>query len=64
MSDIVCPHCKGSIYDEDALMCHFCGQSLNRASGGLLGGMRGAGMKWVWITIAVIVVVATIISMF
>ena len=52
MFEISCPHCKNLIYDEDALLCHFCGHSLGRSSGGFLGAMRGAGMKWVLITVA------------
>lgn len=61
MPDIVCPHCKQTIYDEDALLCHFCGNSLSRSSGGFLGMMRGAGMKWIWITVAVLIVLSFIL---
>lgn len=64
MSEIICPHCKNPVYDEEALLCHFCGESLNRHSSGLLGAMRGAGMKWVLITLAVIMAVALIATMF
>jgi len=63
MSEIICPHCKNPIYDEDALSCHFCGNSLNRASsGGVFGKMRGAGMKWVWVMVALIVLAALMLS--
>jgi hypothetical protein len=64
MSEVICPHCKNPIYDADALLCHFCGNSLNRASsGGLIGRMRVGGMKWVWITAAVLVLLALALSM-
>ena len=64
MSEIICPHCKNPIYDEDALLCHFCGNSLNRTSGGVIGGMRSGGMKWVLITVAVIVAAVMVVSLF
>jgi len=64
MPDIICPHCKNLTYDEDALLCHFCGNSLNRGSGGIMGRMRGAGMKWVWITVAILISIAFLVSMF
>ncbi len=37
---IYCPHCKKPIYDPDALLCHFCGESLDRPSRGVLGRMK------------------------
>jgi hypothetical protein len=61
MSEVICPYCKNPIYDENALLCHFCGNSLSRASGGALGAMRGAGMKWIWITVAVLIVLSFIL---
>ncbi len=61
MPDITCPHCKNPVYDEDALSCHFCGNLLNRGSGGALGAMRVAGMRWVWITIAILIVASFIL---
>ncbi|MBF0619808.1 MAG: hypothetical protein HQL19_06535 [Candidatus Omnitrophica bacterium] len=64
MSEIICPQCKNPIYDEEALSCHFCGHSLNQRSSGLLGKMRGAGMKWVLITIGIIMAVVMIATMF
>ncbi len=64
MSEVICPHCKNNIYDEDALLCHFCGNSLSRASsGGVFGVMRGAGMKWAWITVGLLILAAFILSM-
>lgn len=30
MGEYICPHCKKPINDEDALLCLFCGKSLNR----------------------------------
>ena len=33
MSEYVCSHCKKPIYDEEALFCLYCGESLNRNIG-------------------------------
>ncbi len=32
MDDRICPHCKKPIYDEDALLCLYCGKSLSGAN--------------------------------
>ena len=65
MPDVTCPHCKNVIDDEDALRCHFCGESLGLGtSTGLIGAMRGAGMKWVMATIAIAILLALALTMF
>jgi len=33
MTEYACPHCKKPIYDDDALLCLYCGESLNRGIG-------------------------------
>ncbi len=30
--DYSCPSCQQPIYDEEALLCHFCGENLRRPS--------------------------------
>ncbi len=60
---LTCPHCKNPIYDEEALLCHFCGGSLGRGSDGAIGRMRGAGNKWIWVTVAVLLVIAALITL-
>jgi len=37
MTEYICPHCKNPIYDEDALLCLYCGESLERNVGFLSG---------------------------
>ena len=65
MTEIICPHCKNPIYDDDALLCHFCGSTLNRkSSGGVMGKMRSGGIKWIFITLALIVLAAFLLTMF
>ena len=44
MGEYICPHCRNPVYDDEALLCHFCGESLRRGSGGVLGRLKyGAG---------------------
>lgn len=45
MSEYKCPHCGMVISDEDALLCHFCGESLERAGEGFLGRVRYSNQK-------------------
>ncbi len=33
MGEYICPYCKNPIYDDDALLCLYCGESLGRKSG-------------------------------
>lgn len=62
MSEWFCPHCGMSIYDDEAILCHNCGNSLEKRSGGLMGFMRS---PWVMgIVIAVIVLSFVLISVF
>ncbi len=39
MSEYICPHCKKPVYDDDALLCLYCGESLNRGAG-FMGKLR------------------------
>ena len=57
MTEYICPHCKKPIYDEDALLCLYCGGSLNR-SVGTLGKAKHPSIKIILIAVAVIVVLA------
>jgi hypothetical protein len=34
MAVIICPHCKNPVHDDDALLCLYCGESLNRGRRG------------------------------
>jgi len=33
MAEYICPHCKKPIYDDEALRCLYCGDSLNKGIG-------------------------------
>jgi len=54
MGEYSCPQCHKPIYDDDALLCHFCGGSLNRASKDVIGKMRYGNMA-AWVLVVVIV---------
>ena len=61
---IICPHCGKEIYDPDALLCLFCGESLHRSSSGILGMMYGADRKAGWKTIWTVGIVLLIAAAF
>ncbi len=63
MYECVCPRCKNTIYDEDALLCHFCGESLGRPSGGGLGMMRSMPWKWVFVIVAVFIILSFLLTL-
>ncbi|HOW35258.1 MAG TPA: hypothetical protein PL155_02430 [Candidatus Omnitrophota bacterium] len=56
MAEYKCPACGNYISDDDALLCHFCGESLERAGNGFLSRIRYANRKVVWFFIVFIVV--------
>lgn len=56
MSQYICPSCKNIAEDDEALLCHFCGESLNRASHDVLGKMRSSGFKWILVTVILVLV--------
>jgi hypothetical protein len=44
MAEYICPHCGRPVYDDDALRCLYCGESLNRKAG-FLGGIKYASPR-------------------
>jgi hypothetical protein len=30
-AEYICPHCRKPVYDDDALLCLYCGESLRRS---------------------------------
>jgi len=55
--EFICPHCKKPVYDDDALLCLYCGENLNR-SVGFMGSIKYPTPK----IIIVILVVAVVVS--
>ncbi len=58
MGEYICPHCKRPIYDDDALLCHFCGESLERAGKGFLGRVRYSNNRAVWFFVLFLVLIS------
>jgi hypothetical protein len=62
MSEYICPHCKQLINDDQALLCLYCGQSLNRTIG-FMGKLRYPVQKKVIVVIVALVLVSFLILM-
>ncbi len=59
MVEHTCPHCKKPIYDDDALRCPYCGESLNRGIG-FMGKIKYPTPRII-VVIAVIIVLLSFI---
>ncbi|MEW6009331.1 MAG: zinc ribbon domain-containing protein [Candidatus Omnitrophota bacterium] len=59
MAEYICPHCKKPIYDDDALLCLYCGESLRRNIG-FMGKIKYPSPKII-VTIIVLLVLLTFI---
>ena len=62
MLEYICPHCKKPIDDAEALLCLYCGQSLNRPIG-FMGKLKYLKPKIIIVIIVVLVLVSFIILM-
>ena len=62
MSECICPHCKKPIYDDEALLCLYCGQSLNRGVG-FMGKLKYPAHKIVIVIIVALVLVSFMMLM-
>ncbi|MDD3374292.1 MAG: zinc-ribbon domain-containing protein [Candidatus Omnitrophica bacterium] len=58
MGEYDCPHCGMMIIDDDALLCHHCGQSLERAGHGFLGRVRYSNRKVAFFFVIFIILLA------
>lgn len=56
MPPVICPHCKNPVYDEEALFCLFCGESLNRSG-------RFPAAKPVFLAILLILLLSFVVSL-
>ena len=59
MAEYICPNCGKPVYDDEALLCHFCGESLARAGQGLLGRIKYA--PWQKVPVALVLVIIVVI---
>lgn len=55
MEGYTCSHCGNPIFDEEALLCHFCGESLRRAGEGFFGRIRYANHRILWYSLTFLV---------
>jgi len=62
MPGYLCPHCKQPIYDDEALLCLYCGESLSRPAG-FMGRIKYPDPKIIIIIIVASVLVSFIILM-
>ncbi|MBN2097219.1 MAG: hypothetical protein JW714_01940 [Candidatus Omnitrophica bacterium] len=60
MSEYICPNCKNIIYDEEALLCLYCGESLKR-SVGLLSKLKYPKPKIIIATLVFLVLLSFIV---
>lgn len=58
MAEYICPHCNNPIYDDEALLCHFCGASLERSGSGFLGKVRYSNQQVVWFFVVFLVLLS------
>ena len=59
MAEYACPHCKKPVYDDDALLCLYCGESLHR-NVGFLGKIKYFNPKAAVIGIVVLILLGFI----
>jgi predicted nucleic acid-binding Zn ribbon protein len=55
MSEYICPRCRKPIYDDEALLCLYCGESLNRP------GKHIPKFKLLFITILLLLLISFIL---
>ena len=60
MSEYICPHCKKPVYDDEALLCLYCGESLGRGVG-FLGKLKYPAHKIIIVSIVAVILVSFII---
>ncbi|MFH1655974.1 MAG: zinc ribbon domain-containing protein [Candidatus Omnitrophota bacterium] len=60
MAGYICPNCGKPIYDDEALLCLYCGESLRR-SAGFMGKLKYSGFSIAFSVIILCVVIAFIL---
>ena len=62
MPEYICPHCQQPINDDEALLCLYCGESLNRPVG-FMGRLKYPVHKIVIVVIVVLLVISFMMLM-
>ncbi|MFH1394824.1 MAG: zinc ribbon domain-containing protein [Candidatus Omnitrophota bacterium] len=62
MAEYICPHCKKPVYDDEALLCLYCGENLERGVG-TLGKMKYSSHWMIFAGIVLFVILAFVLLM-
>jgi hypothetical protein len=60
MGENICPHCKKPVYDDEALLCLYCGESLQRSCG-FISSMKYSPKKIAVVSALLLVLLAFIL---
>ena len=60
MAEHICPNCGKPIYDDDALLCLYCGDSLRRSTG-FMGKLKYTPFKIIFVVIVLTVLIAFVL---
>ncbi len=60
MAEYICPHCKRPVYDDEALLCLYCGESLKRRVG-FMGKIRYPQSKMVLIILVGLILLSFVL---
>ncbi len=63
MAEYICPNCKKPIYDDEALLCLYCGESLRR-SAGFLGKLKYSPFRIILVAVILIISLAFLLLIF
>ncbi len=62
MGEYICPHCKKPVYDDDALLCLYCGESLQRSCG-FISSLKYSPKKIAIVSLLLLVLLAFVLLM-
>ena len=56
--EYICPNCKKPIYDDEAMLCLYCGESLRRPTKTVLGVMRSHTLRFILIALVAVLIIS------
>ncbi|MBN1871056.1 MAG: zinc-ribbon domain-containing protein [Candidatus Omnitrophica bacterium] len=62
MAEIICPHCGNPIYDDEALLCLYCGRSLRRKIG-IMGKIKNFSPQLILTLLIAVVLLSFVLLM-
>ena len=62
--EYICPNCKNPIYDDEALLCLYCGESLRRPTKTTLGKIKSNKLKLIVVVLVALVVISFLLIQF